>query len=115
VNVYSQGSTTVFLTYGNLGNYRTAETAWCGDVQPATPAIGLTCVPGIIYGTLPSRYDISRLSGNNGYTDVVSAPASVSRRAYQAAARGEDSKFFYVRRFVSEAGDPINSSSSPCG
>lgn len=106
VNVYSQGSTTVFLTYGNLGNYRPAQTTWCGDVQPAAPAIGLTCVPGTIYGTLPSRYDISRLSGNNGYTDIVSVPASVARRAYQAAARGEDSQFFYVRRFISDAGAP---------
>jgi hypothetical protein len=106
VNVYSQGSTTVFLTYGNLGNYRPAETAWCGDVQPATGAIGLMCAPGTIYGSLPGRYDISRRSGNNGYTDIVSVPASVARRAYQAAARGEDSQFFYVRRFVSEAGAP---------
>ncbi|MGH9838764.1 MAG: hypothetical protein ACREEM_08270 [Blastocatellia bacterium] len=106
VNVYSQGSTTVFLTYGNLGNYRPAETAWCGDVQPATPAIGLTCVPGTIYGTLPSRFDISRRSGNNGYTDIVSVPASVARKAYQAAARGEDSQFFYVRRFVSASSGP---------
>jgi hypothetical protein len=106
VNVYSQGSTTVFLTYGNLGNYRPAQTAWCGDLQPATPAIGFTCAPGAIYGTLPSRYDISRRSGNNGYTDIVSVPASVARRAYQAAARGEDSQFFYVRRFISDSGAP---------
>jgi len=106
VNVYSQGSTTIFLTYGNLGNYRPAQTTWCGDVQPATPALGLTCVPGTIYGALPSRYDISRLSGANAYTDIVSVPASVARRAYQAAARGEDSQFFYVRRFISAAGAP---------
>ncbi|MGH9752080.1 MAG: hypothetical protein ACREA2_04795 [Blastocatellia bacterium] len=106
VNVYSQGSTTVFLTYGNLGDYRPGQTAWCGDVQPATPAIGLTCVPDTIYGTLPSRYDISRRSGNNGYTDIVSVPASVARKAYQAAARGEDSRFFYVRRFISDSGAP---------
>jgi len=106
VNVYSQGSTTVFLTYGNLGDYRPAQTAWCGDLQPATPAIGLTCAPGAIYGALPSRYDISRRSGNNGYTDIVSVPASVARRAYQAAARGEDSQFFYVRRFISDSGAP---------
>ncbi|MGH9839159.1 MAG: hypothetical protein ACREEM_10275 [Blastocatellia bacterium] len=106
VNVYSQGSTTVFLTYGNLGDYRPAETAWCGDVQPATPAIGLRCVPGTIYGTLPSRFDISRRSGNNGYTDVVSVPGAVARKAYQAAAAGESSEFYYVRRFVSAGGGP---------
>ena len=57
-------------------------------------------------GALPSRFDISRRSGINGYTDIVSVPASVARRAYQAAARGEDSRFFYVRRFISESGAP---------
>lgn len=99
VNVYSQGATTVFVTYGNLGQYRPAETAWCGEVQPATPALGLSCVPGTIYGTLPRRFDVSRRSGTNAYTDVVSVPASVARKAYQAAAAGQDSQFFYVRRF----------------
>ena len=106
VNVYSQGATTVFLTYGNLGNYRPSQTAWCGDVQPAAPALGLSCAPGTIYGVLPIRFDISRLSGNNAYTDIVSVPASVARKAYQAAARGEDSQFYYVRRFISQTGAP---------
>ncbi|MDQ3012558.1 MAG: hypothetical protein M3X11_17840 [Acidobacteriota bacterium] len=106
VNVYSQGATTVFLTYGNLGDYRPAETQWCGDIQPAAPAIGSACVPGTIYGTLPTRFDVSRRSGTNGYTDVVSVPASVARKAYQAAAAGQDSQFFYVRRFISASGLP---------
>jgi len=104
VNVYSQGATTVFLTYGNLGAYVPAETTWCGDIQPASPAIGFTCVPGTIYGTLPRRFDVSRRSGTNGYTDVVSVPASVARKAYQAAAAGQDSRFFYVRRFTNPNG-----------
>lgn len=103
-NVYSQGATTVFLTYGNLGDYRPAETTWCGDIQPARPALGFSCVPGTIYGTLPRRFDVSRRSGTNGYTDVVSVPASVARKAYQAAAAGENSQFFYVRRFESPTG-----------
>ena len=34
----------------------------------------------------------------------MSIPASVARRAYQAAQRGERSSFFYVRRFVSTQG-----------
>src|SRR5262245_34166293 len=50
VNVYSQGATTVFLTYGNLGAYRPAETAWCGELTPAAPDLGLKCAPGTIYG-----------------------------------------------------------------
>jgi hypothetical protein len=106
MNVYSQGATTVFLTYGNLGDYRPAETAWCGEVMPASPDIGTKCVPGTIYGTLPSRFDVSRRSGNQGYTDIVSVPASIARKAYQAAAAGEASEFFYVRRFVNPAGGP---------
>jgi hypothetical protein len=106
VNVYSQGPTTVFLTYGNLGDYRPAETLWCGEIQPATGAIGSACVPGTVYGTLPRRFDISRRSGNNGYTDVVSVPASVARKAYQAAAGGEDSQLYYVRRFENPNGGP---------
>jgi hypothetical protein len=106
MNVYSQGATTVFLTYGNLGDYRPAETAWCGEVMPASPDIGTRCVPGTIYGSLPSRFDISRRSGNNAYTDVVSVPSAIARKAYQAAVAGENSEFFYVRRFVNPAGGP---------
>jgi hypothetical protein len=104
VNVYSQGATTVFLTYGNLGDYRAAETAWCGAAMPAAPEVGLKCVPGTIYGALPRRFDLSRRSGTNGYTDVVSVPAAIARKAYQAAAAGEASEFFYVRRFESASG-----------
>lgn len=106
VNVYSQGATTVFLTYGNLGEYRPDETAWCGELIPAAPAIGSRCAPGTIYGALPKRYDISRRSGSGGYTDIVSVPAAIARKAYQAAAAGQPSEFFYVRRFVHPAGGP---------
>jgi hypothetical protein len=105
-NVNSQGATTVFVTFGNLGNYRPAEASWCGDLIPATPDLGFKCAPGSIYGSLPARYDQSRRSGNNAYTDIVSVTPSVARRAYQAAATGEESRFFYVRRFVSTAGGP---------
>ncbi len=106
VNVNSQGATTVFLTFGNLQNYRPAEATWCGDVIAATPDLGLKCNPAAIYGFLPTRYDQSKRSGNNAYTDVMSIPASVARRAYQAAARGEEARFFYVRRFISTTGGP---------
>lgn len=106
VNVNSQGATTVFLTFGNLQNYRPAEATWCGDVISAAPDLGLKCNPAAIYGFLPARYDRSKRSGNNAYTDVMSIPPSVARRAYQAAARGEDARFFYVRRFISTNGGP---------
>lgn len=42
----------------------------------------------------------------DGMTDIMTIPASVARRAWQAAARGENSAFFYVRRFVDPAGGP---------
>ncbi len=106
VNVNSQGATTVFLTFGNLQNYRPAEATWCGDIISAAPDLGLKCNPAASYGFLPTRYDQSKRSGNNAYTDVMSIPASVARRAYQAAARGEDARFFYVRRFISTNGGP---------
>lgn len=106
VNVYSQGATTYFLSYGNLGSYRPIESQWCGELLAATPDIGMRCAPQTIYGSLPVRYNQSQLSANNGYTDIVSVPASIARKAYQAAARGEDARFYYVRRFVNTNGGP---------
>src|SRR4029453_3020494 len=106
VNVNSQGATTVFLTFGGLGSHRPAEATWCGALIPAAPDLGLRCAPETIYGALPTRYDQSRRSGNGALTDIMSIPASVARRAYQAAAAGEESRFFYVRRFVSTSGGP---------
>lgn len=106
VNINSQGATTVFLTFGNLQNYRPAEATWCGDLISAAPDLGQKCNPAAIYGFLPTRYDRSKRSGNGAYTDVMSIPVSVARRAYQAAARGEEARFFYVRRFISTTGGP---------
>jgi hypothetical protein len=70
---------------------------------PAAPAIGFKCDPSTVYGRLPLRHDLSRRR-DGVLTDVMSIPASVARRAYQAAQRGERSSFFYVRRFASTAG-----------
>jgi hypothetical protein len=104
VNVNSQGVTTVFLTFGNLRNYRPVEAAWCGELIPAAPALGNKCDPSTIFGSLPVRFDLSTQSGNQAFTDIMSIPASVARRAYQAATTGADSRFFYVRRFVHQTG-----------
>jgi hypothetical protein len=103
VNVNASGATTVLITFGGLRSQVPAEAFWCGALVPATPAIGFMCDPSTVYGRLPLRYDLSRPSAS-AFTDVMSIPASVSRRAYQAAQRGERSSFFYVRRFVSTAG-----------
>jgi hypothetical protein len=104
--VYSQGATSVFLTYGNLGARRPAEATWCGALIPATPQLGMMCDPGAIFGRLPVRYNQSRLSGNDAYTDVMSVTPSVARRAYLDAVRGAAGTFFYVRRFIDPAGGP---------
>jgi hypothetical protein len=106
VNVNTQGATTAFLTFGGLGDYEPIEAAWCGALVTAAPSIGLRCDPARMFGLLPLRLDRSRLTAG-AFTDIMSIPPSVGRRAYQAAAGGEQSDFFYVRRFRSRtAGRP---------
>ena len=104
VNVNPTGPTTVFITFGNLDGYVPVEAMWCGELVPAAPALGDRCDPAAIFGVLPIRLDRSRFSGQDGFSDIMSIPASVARRAWQAAAGGADSPFFYVRRFSDPAG-----------
>lgn len=104
VNAYSQGATSVLLTFGGLKNKRVAEATWCGALIPAAPDLGFKCDNATIFGRLPARYDQSTLSGTNAYTDIMSITPQVARRAYLDAARGANSTFFYVRRFVSTVG-----------
>ncbi|MCI0391479.1 MAG: hypothetical protein MOB07_22280 [Acidobacteria bacterium] len=106
VNVNVNGATTVFLTFGPVGNFRPAEGTWCGELIPATPDNGFRCNPATIFGSLPGRFDLSKSSGNLGFTDIMSIPPSVARRDYQAAQDGATSSFFYVRRFINAAGGP---------
>lgn len=106
VNVDSQGASTAFLTFGGLNNHAPAEGCWCGDLVPATPDLGFKCNPATLFGCLPGRFNLSTPSGNQGFTDIMSIPPSVARRAYQSAASGDESRFFYVRRFVSTVGGP---------
>ncbi len=105
VNVNSQGATTVFISYGQVNNQTTAEALWCGRLIPATPDLGMRCDPTTVWGRLPSRYDNSQSSGAHGFTDIMTIPQSLARRAYQAAARGR-TEFYYVRRFESTVGGP---------
>jgi hypothetical protein len=106
VNVNTSGATTVFLTFGQVTNYRAADATFCGELIPAAPGLGLRCNPATVFGTLPARLDLSRGSGNQGFTDIMSIPPSIARRAYQAALSGAESSFFYVRRFVSLTNAP---------
>src|SRR5690606_9859943 len=91
VNVNAMGATTVFLTFGNLNGKVPVEAMWCGALESALPEIGQRCDPATIFGHLPVRHDLSRASGIDGFTDIMSIPPSVARRAYQAAARGDAS------------------------
>ena len=104
VNVNTGGATTVFLTFGGVVGYVPGESVWCGEIMDAAPDIGSKPVPGTIFGSLPARLNLSPFSGSGGFTDIMSIPPSVSRRAYQAAAAGARSTFFYVRRFISTTG-----------
>ncbi|MDX1660255.1 MAG: hypothetical protein R3326_00575 [Gemmatimonadota bacterium] len=104
VNVNAFGATSVLITYGNLDGMVPVEATWCGELVDAAPAVGQRCAPGTIFGNLPIRYAQVRSAGENGLVDVMSIPPSVARRAYQAAERGENSAFFYVRRFVDPDG-----------
>jgi len=106
-NVNSQGATTVFITFGGLRSQVPVEATWCGELVPAAPDVGSKCDPATIFGRLPIRFDQSRLSADGtAFTDIMSIPPSVARRAYQAARSGRNSSFFYVRRFVSTSGGP---------
>lgn len=106
VNVNTQGPTTVFLTFGGVRDLVPVEALWCGALLPAAPELGQRCDPATIYGALPARLDLSQSSGSSGFTDIMSIPSTVARRAYQAAERGENGAFFYVRRFRSTIGGP---------
>jgi hypothetical protein len=101
VSTRTLGPSTAFLTFRNLQpGQQAAEGVWCGEIDPLTRE----CEPGTIFGRLPSGLDLGRQSGSANFTDIMTIPPSVARRAYQAAERGDDSEFFYVRRFVSTLG-----------
>jgi hypothetical protein len=105
LTAYSQGATSSYLTFNNVVNLRPAEATWCGEVIPAAPDNGSRCDPTTIFGVLPARYDQSSLNGSR-YTDIMSITPTVARRAYTDATQGNDSRFFYVKHFVSTSGGP---------
>jgi hypothetical protein len=105
LTAYSQGATSSYLTFTNVVNLRPAEATWCGAVIPAAPDLGSKCDPTTVFGVLPARYDQSSLNGAR-YTDIMSITPTVARRAYTDAAGGNDSRFFYVKHFVSTNGGP---------
>jgi hypothetical protein len=103
LTAYSQGSTSAYLTFANVTNLQPAEATWCGEIISAAPDVGFKCDPATIFGVLPTRYDQSRLTGTR-YTDIMSITPVVARRAYTDAVQGNDSRFFYVKHFISTNG-----------
>lgn len=111
INVRTNGPSTAFLTFQNLDpNERAVEAFWCGQVVGAAGgSVSATnpCVAGTIFGRLPLRHDLSRISSAGAFanlTDIMTIPASVARRALQDARSGAASDFFYVRRFSGGTG-----------
>jgi hypothetical protein len=108
VNVRSNAPNTVFLTFQGLeANERAVEALWCGAVQPGIGAgsVGTSdpCASGTLFGRLPLNFDRSRATlgiGQTNFTDIMTIPASVVRRAVQQGIEGKNSDFFYVRRFT---------------
>lgn len=102
VNINSTGATTVFLTFRGTTGQTTQEAFWCGEITvPANTVSNQNpCVPGTFFGSLPVRFDQGRTEANN-FTDIMTIPPSVARRAMQSARDGNKSSFFYVRKFES--------------
>lgn len=104
VNVSHTRATTVFLTFRDLDpNETSIESFWCGAVITTAVSVVNPCVPGTIFGKLPIRLDKSKLSASGAFrnfTDIMTIPSSVARRAFIDAKRGNNSDFFYVRRFT---------------
>ncbi len=109
VNVNTSGVTSVFLSFQGLTPTEIpARAYWCAEVTvPPNVVVNFDpCVPGTLLGNLPAGNDLGRpssVAGGSLFTDIMTIPASVARRAYQLARAGEPSAFFYIREFVDTA------------
>lgn len=105
VNVSHSGPSSVFLTFQNLSaDERAVESFWCGEVTTTAVSNTNPCVPGTVFGRLPEQLNISRNSqagAFRNFTDIMTIPSAVTRKAFQDARNGNPSDFFYVRRFSS--------------
>ena len=108
VNVRHNGASTVFLTFQDLdANEVAADAFWCGEVTATGVSATNPCVSGTVFGHLPVRNNRSQISTAGSFrnlTDIMTIPASVTRRAFQAAINGSNSDFFYVRKFTGGVG-----------
>jgi hypothetical protein len=100
VSTRTLGPSTAFLSFRGLApDQQVGEGVWCGELNADN-----SCVASTIFGRLPNTLDLGTRSGSGLFTDIMTIPPSVARRAYQAADRGEGSEFFYVRSFTSSSG-----------
>jgi hypothetical protein len=97
----------VLLTYSGVINLQPMEATFCDELVPVFSGSdplgansGFKCKPGTGFGRAPARYNQSRLSANNTFTEALTITRENARRAYLDAAEGNGSTFFHVRRFV---------------
>ena len=112
VNVATSGVTTLVIRFTDPAGtqYTSSEAIFC-SVDPNAGGVGNTSCTGAggtVLGRLPVSLDRgSTGSGTASITDVMTIPASVSRRAVVRARQGNFSDFFYVRKF-----DPVGGGAS---
>ena len=109
VTVSSTGLNRALLSFRDTVGQQAVDAFWCGDISvpPSTPVPVDPCVPGSLFGhALPEFAKATQFNNvtTSITTDVMTIPLSVARRAYQRAAQGNRSTFFYVRRFVNGVG-----------
>lgn len=98
VTVSAQGATTVILSFVGLNGFVPAEGLWCSKVTATAFGAG-PCDPASVYGQAAAA-PAGSVSARGVFTDVMSVPASVAQRAFEAALAGQPARFFYVRRFI---------------
>jgi hypothetical protein len=122
VNVNATGVSSVFLTFRGTAGQISTDAFWCGQINIAANTVTLTnpCVAGTFFGRLPTNlaqtspslgvsnltdtdlgFKNSGVNNEQNLTDVMTIPSSVARRAMQSAQAGNNSSFFYVRKFES--------------
>ena len=105
VTVSATGVSRALLAYRGTAGQKAVDGFWCGDIVgvPNTPTSSNPCVSGTLFGHLPQNLELGATLGGTAIevtTDLMTVPASIARLAYQDAERGNESSFFYIRKFV---------------
>ncbi|MEB3199947.1 MAG: hypothetical protein VKK62_05420 [Synechococcaceae cyanobacterium] len=111
VNVRSQGTTSVFITFQGTAGEIPSDGFWCSAVQPGIVGGSVVpfnpCLPGTLLGSLPASLNLGQPSGTGGrsnFTDIMTIPETIARKAYQIGLEGGNTGFFYIRRFSGPSG-----------